>query len=856
MIRHALCVRVSLALALLLTAVSALAETKKNLPVRTPNEDVDSSTVRNRQSLAPNKDLLFNGWGVTPAGEHVACSDMALKMVVAPDKKAVVAVCAGHNEAGVNLIGLDAKRQRQFIPIKEVFNGLAFSRDGTTFYVSGGDSGVIYVFDYADGKATLKQEVKPLDGIRSKDAAKAGNQKPLLFLAGIAVNPSTGALYICNEANHEIWVLDPDSLKLEKTIGVGQHPHTCVFGADGRHLYVSNWGSRSVSVVDTKAQVRLRDVPVGIRPNDMALAPDGRLFIACAGDNTVHVIATAKLETLEAEADATRRIPERAREIISTSLYPQSPEGSTPCSVAIAYDGKTLFVVNADNNAVMVVDISGGLKEESEEREDAPSVVNGFIPTGWYPSAVAIAPDDRFLLVANGKGLASRPSSPSENPRWKLHTGIPYQNAARGFKGSISFVPKPDAEQMAAYTAQVRRNSPYHPEYFTKTPSAGAGVIPVKVGDPCPIKYVLYIIKENRTYDQILGDMKDANGKPIGNGDPSLTMYGENVTPNQHQLARDYVLLDNIYCNSDVSVDGHSWTDAAMATDFNQRSWIIHYSKRGELPGNSEMMVPANGYLWDLCRRHGLSFKNYGEGAQRVPAGNRGKWSRGGNSRDMDRVKYWIDDLHTAEKSGELPRFTIMSLGENHTRGTSPGAHTPDACVGSNDLAVGRIVEAASRSKFWKEMAIFIIEDDAQNGADHVDAHRTVGLVISPYCRRNAVDSTLYTIASMVRTMELILGLPPMTQYDAGATPMFNTFQVNPQLTAYTALMPKVDLQAKNTEKSPFAKESSRMNFLDYDLAPEDELNRILWRVAKGPNVPYPAPIHRALFTSPMNSAQ
>jgi hypothetical protein len=465
---------------------------------------------------------------------------------------------------------------------------------------------------------------------------------------------------------------------------------------------------------------------------------------------------------------------------------------------------------------------------------------------------VCPTPDGSFLIVANGKGLTSRANSPAiSNAPSKLHTGILFDHPGKTFDGSLSFIAKPDAKQMAAYTEQVRKNSPYHPEHFAKAALVGDTVIPAKVGDPCPIKYVLYVIKENRTYDQVLSDMTDKDGKPIGNGDTKLLMYGEKVTPNQHRIARDYVLFDNLYCNSEVSVDGHSWTDAAIATDFNQRSWIMSYSKHGKLPGNEEMETPANGYLWDLCRRHGVSYKNYGEGAQRVPSSNRGKWPHDFERRDMDRVSIWIDDLHKAEKTGVLPSFTIMSLGENHTKGTSAGANTPEACVGSNDLGLGRIVEAASHSKFWKEMAIFVIEDDAQNGPDHVDAHRTTGFIISPYCKRNTVDSTLYTMASMIRTMELILGLPPLTQYDAGATPMFNAFTKEAVLTEYTALTPAIDLNAKNTPKTAFSEESGKMDFSHYDLAPEDELNRILWAVAR-PGEAYPTPIHRALFVKPV----
>jgi len=810
--------------------------------IRQPDEDVGSAAFRASPGLRPGANLLFNGWGMTPAGEQVPTTDLALKLVVAPDKQRLVAVHGGFNRHGVTLIDIATRKETQFLPLARSWNGLAFSPDGKQFFVSGGDSGEIHVFSYAKGKAVFARSAKP----SSATAA--------IFLAGIAVHPGTEKLYVCNEANHEIWVLRPKTLALEAVIPVGQHPHTCVVGADRRHLYVSDWGSRSVSVVDLKQGRRVSDIAVGVRPNDMALAPDGRLFVACAGDNTVHVIQTRSVEAPEAGPSPTRRISEGAREIISTSLYPESPEGSTPDSLALSPDGRTLFVANADNNNVMVVNVSNALSEEARRNRESVSVVEGFIPVGWYPSAVAVSPDSQVLFVANGKGLASRPNSPplTDNPR-RRRTPQAFDYIGSMLSGSVSFIARPDAARMAAYTRQVRRNSPYAPEQFQQAPLPADSVIPGKVGEACPIKHVLYIIKENRTYDQVLGDFRDARGQPAGNGDPQLTLYGEAVSPNHHQIARDFVLLDNLYCNGEVSADGHSWCDAAIATDFNQRSWILSYSKHGKLPGNQEMEIPAAGYLWDLCQRHGLSFKNYGEGAQHVPSSSRGRWDKG---RDMDRVKSWIEDLQAAEQSGVLPRFTIMSLGEDHTRGTTAGAFTPAACVASNDLGLGRIVAAATRSRFWKEMAIFVIEDDAQNGPDHVDAHRTVGLVISPYCKRGVVDSTLYTTASMIRTMELILGLPPLTQYDAGATPMFNSFTRIPDLSPYNVLTPKVDLMAKNTGKSPGAKQSARMDFREYDRAPEDELNRILWHAAKGADTPYPTPIHRAIFAgSPQATA-
>ncbi|MCA1685866.1 MAG: phosphoesterase, partial [Planctomycetia bacterium] len=660
-------------------------------------------------------------------------------------------------------------------------------------------------------------------------------------------------VYVCNEGGHEVWALDGETLALSAKVAVGQYPLACAVGADRRHLYVSNWGSRSVSAVEIASRRRVRDITVGLRPNDLALAPDGRLFVACAGDNTVHVLETKTLEKAPEAASPARRLWAGTREVIATSLYPQSPEGSTPDALAVSPDGRTLFVANADNNAVMVVDISGeALDDKARTYAESISLVNGFIPVGWYPSALAVGPDNRTLFVANGKGLQSRSNAPARGAA-EARPGqkVPFEHIGKTLAGSVSFIPRPDAPGMAAYTRQVRRNSPYTPESFRRAPFKSDGVVPDELGRPCPIKYVLYVIKENRTYDQVLGDMKDAGGKPIGNGDPSLTLYGEGVTPNQHRLAREYVLLDNLYCNGEVSVDGHSWCDAAIATDFNTRSWVMSYSKHGKLPGNEEMENPAAGYLWDLCRRHGVTYRNYGEGAQRVPAESRGKWPAPWVERDMDKVRFWIDDLREAERTGaDLPRFTIMELGEDHTKAAAPGAHTPAACVASNDIGLGKIVEAASRSKFWKEMAIFVIEDDAQNGPDHVDAHRTTGLVISPYSKRGAVDSTLYTTASMIRTMELILGLPPLTQYDAGATPMFDCFRKDALLTPYTTLTPDVDTAAKNPGNGPFAEESARIDWREYDRVPEDEVNRILWRLAKGPDEPYPTPIHRALFTS------
>jgi YVTN family beta-propeller protein len=729
---------------------------------------------------------------------------------------------------GLALVDIRTRQCMQFVPLPRTFNGIAFSHDGKSLYVSGGNSNFLYVFSIgADRQASLIKTIN--------FAPEADPRAPVAnFFTGLAVHPLSGRVYVCSEATSEIWIVNPQTGKIEGTMRTGPYPNTCLFGPGANHLFVSNWGDRSVSVIDTRTTKMVGRVGVGIRPNDMALAPDGRIFVACAGDNTVHVFRSQAPKAADQEADETRPPPMDALEIISTSLYAQSPEGSSPCALAVTPDGMVLFVANADNNDVAVVNIA----------DARASNVAGFIPTGWYPTAVAT--NGRSLFVGNGKGLASRPNVPPISGQMRMVGGILYDHPTGVLAGSVSFIAEPTGAELAAYTEQVRKNSPYTPETLHAVAHPVNSIIPSKVGQDCPIKHVLYIIRENRTYDQVLGDLKDASGKAVGNGDASLTMFGEDITPNAHQLAREYVALDNLYCNGEVSVDGHSWCDGAIATDFKQRSWVIRYSRHGTIPGNDDMHNPATGFLWDLCRRHGVSFRCYGEGARAVPTNNRGTWPGG---RDMTKIEGFIEDLKAAEKADSLPQFMIMALGEDHTHGTTPGDFTPGSCVASNDIALGKLMDALTRSKFWPEMAVFVIEDDAQNGPDHVDAHRTVGFVLSPFVKRGFVDSTPYTTTSMVRTMELILGLPPMTQYDAAATPMFNCFGGKGQSVVYNVRSPKVDVAAKNTAASPGARASAAMDFSEVDEAPEDELNRILWAAMKGPDVAYRAPVHRAVFT-------
>ena len=796
---------------------------------------------------------LFNGWRLSPAGRHVGVNAMPMKMAFSPDGHTLAAVCAGRWD-GLALIDTATEQTRQWLPLDRSFNGLGFSPDGKRIYVTGGNSDAIHVFDFDGTSATAAtpiqiggrvppttapatDDARPAKGRRRRGKASVDNPSADdHFLTGLAVDPKSGRLFVCDEAADAVLVIDPLTAKVVATWPTRARPYTCVLGGGGAYLFVSNWGDRSVSAIDTATGRMAARIGVGLRPNEMAVAPDGRLFVCCGGDNTVHVIQTGAPADNDHDAATDEKAPppESALEIISTSLYDSSPEGSTPDAVAVSPDGKSLFVANADNNDVLVADIA----------DPKATRVVGFVPVGWYPTAVVS--DGKHLYVANGKGLASAPGFPATRPDPRRVGGVPFNDGLGILAGSVSVIDPPTPQQLADYTAAVRRNSPYTPAAIRHSDQPNDSCIPSKVGGDCPITHVLYVIKENRTYDQVYGDMTDAAGKPIGNGDKQLAMFGERVTPNQHALARRYVLLDDLYCNSEVSVDGHAWCDLAIANDYNQRNWITSYTKHGHLPGNADTEATLAGSLWDACKRAGTSFKCYGEGAAAVPNVNRGTWH---GRRDPEKVAGWIADLHAAEQPGhDLPRFMIMSLGENHTKGTTPGAHTPVACVASNDLAVGQIVEAASHSKYWPTMAIFVIEDDSQNGPDHVDAHRTGGLVISPYVRRAVVDHTHYTQMSMVRTMELILGLPPLTQYDAAGVPMFNAFSRTADLMPFDAIGPRVDLAARNKRGDPGAQASARMDFDDYDDAPEDALNRILWASVMGTAKPYPTPVRRAHF--------
>jgi YVTN family beta-propeller protein len=783
---------------------------------------------------------LPNGWSITPAGRSVRTEDMVLKLVTSPDDRLVIGSHSGYNPHGLITVDQKSEEAIQRIHLKTTWLGMAWSPDGKTLYVSGGNAdgqktigpslAPIYEFSYSNGKLS-EQPTGQLD--ETIDKSK-------VWWSGVAYHPKKDLLYAANRGTNadpsNIVVFDTKTRKLVTRIPVEVNPYELVFSPDGNTLFVSNWASNSVSVIDTRTNHVIRAIDVGANPNDMKLSADGRLFVACSNDNTIHVIDTKTLQKLEK---------------ISTTMTPLAPEGSTPDALTIDPIRHLLYVANADNNNVAVIDISSAKHSE----------VAGFIPTGWYPSALALSRDGHKLFIGTSKGDAAYPDIKGpESPLAQHHGGDESIKTLQ--KGSVEIVDVTNLrKQLAAYTKQVIANSPYRDSQLTEARLAKEpSVIPHLVGEGSPIQHIIYIIKENRTYDQVFGDL------PQGNGDKRLTIFGREVTPNQHALAEQFVLLDNLYCDGEVSVDGHSWSNSAYATDFNERLWPPTYAGFSNATP-SRAYIPAAGHLWDQARRKGLTYRSYGEYASRASEGGGMEAAPGADAlwghvsrnfpngttvRDPEKMKVFLREFDEYEKNFDspdankrLPNYSVMSLGENHTRGTTPGAYTPSAMVASNDLAVGQLVERVTHSKYWPTTAIFIIEDDAQDGPDHVDARRTAGLVISPYVKRAKVDNTMYSTSSMLRSIELLLGLPPMSQYDAAATPMYESFGTEANLTPFNLMQPQIDLNVKNTEKSYGARLSSKMNFKEWDEAPMGQLNEILWKSIKGADSPMPSPVHR-----------
>ncbi|MEL6275439.1 MAG: alkaline phosphatase family protein, partial [Bacteroidota bacterium] len=600
---------------------------------------------------------------------------------------------------------------------------------------------------------------------------------------------------------------------------LGASAYTCLYDESKNELYVSLWDGEAIVVIDPDQLSIKQKLSVGYHPNEMALHPDRkRLFVACADDNAIVVL----------DLDAGTTI-----ENLNCALYPDAPTGSTTNSLAISNDGELLYAANADNNCLAVYEVE----------EPGQSQSMGFIPTGWYPTTVRLA--NNRIWVANGKGFRSAANPQGPNPYERRTEETEY--IGRMFTGTLSIIDVPSEDSLGYYTQLVYANTPYTKEKEALAEGDPNGPIPRQVGEESPIKYVFYVIKENRTYDQMFGDL----GR--GNGDSSLCLFPDSVSPNHHALAEEFVIVDNFYVDAEVSADGHNWTTAAYATDYTEKTWPTSYGRRGgsyDYEGRREISYPKAGYIWDYCQREGISYRTYGEFANLNQTylesleGHMCEDYPGYNLTIKDTLRFnrWRKDFDSLLVINAVPQFNTVRFGNDHTAGARVGRPTPSAMVADNDLAVGMFVDYISKSAIWPETAIFVLEDDAQNGPDHVDAHRSILLVVSPYTKRKHLESTMYSTASVLRTMELILGLPPMSQYDAAATPLYACFQAQPDTASFNFLPNRIDLNELNEEVNSLSKMSERLNLDKEDQAPDDLFTEIIWKTVRGQDAIVPAP--------------
>ena len=730
----------------------------------------------------------------------------------------------GQSVQSIQLIDPVSEKVLHSLVVPKSWYGLKFSADEKYLYAAGGHDNWIYQLEINNNRLLIK------------DTIKLGKKWPnRIGPAGMDLDDAKQLLYVVTRENKSLYVINLKTNQVQQQISLGSEAYTCLLSPDKKTLYISLWGRNKVMSWDLVAQ-RKKEWPVGDNPNEMCLTKDGRyLYVANALDNSVSVIDTREGRVLET---------------LNAALFPDAPSGSTSNGVALSDDEKTLYVANADNNCLTVFDVEKPGQSESE----------GFIPVGWYPTNVKVIRDK--IYVSNGKGFSSQANPYGPNPA-RSRENVIYQGGDSTkpidvqyigglFKGTMSVIPTPDEKTLALWSKAVYENIPYTKDKETNAQGEAGNPIPMKLGDPSPIKYVFYIIKENRTYDQVLGDM------PEGNGDTSLVLFGEKITPNQHALAREFVLLDNFYVDGEVSADGHNWSLGAYATDYLEKTWPTNYGGRGGDYGAEGTKEIANNkvFLWDQCKAKGITYRTYGEFADNGKANlpvleghfcpYYTSWDE--SVKDTVRFRQWQREFDSLLAANAVPRLNTLRFINDHTEGLRPNRPTPFAHVADNDLAVGMFIEYLSKSSIWKETAIFIVEDDAQNGPDHVDAHRTTAYVAGGFVKRGYVDHTMYSTSSMLRTIELILGLQPMSQFDAAATPMWRSFTATPTLTPFKARPSNIDLDARNpNNRSALALKSLSFDFTKEDAAPDLEFSEVIWKAVKGEHSVMPAP-RRAAF--------
>jgi YVTN family beta-propeller protein len=785
-------------------------------------------------SIENHRVKLPNGWSLTPVGKSIPLGDLPLNIEVSKTHRYAAVTNNGQSIQTIQLI--DAKKGVELdeVVISKAWGGLAFSSDEKFLYVSGGDNNWVIRYSIINNKLIASDTIS-LGGIWTKQ-----KNAPSISPTGLALDDTKGILYVVTKQDNSLYLVDLKTKIIKQKIELGTEAYTCLLSPDKSKLYISLWGRDKVAIYDTKKNALADSIAVGDNPNDLCISHNGRyLYVSNANDNTVSVIDLAKSKVLET---------------LNTAVYPTQLSGTTSNSVALTNNDKTLYIANADNNCLAVFDVSNPGSSHSL----------GFVPTGWYPSVVRVI--DNNLFVANAKGFSSFPNPSGPNPIGAkqsvlLHggdTSKPQQVQYIGgglLMGTLSIIPVPSEKELSVYSQAVYHNTPYHTDQETLADGEAGNPIPRKKEDASPIKYVFYVIQENRTYDQVLSDM------PQGNGDTSLLLFGRRITPNHHALADNFVLLDNFYVDGEVSADGHNWCMGAYATDYMEKNWPTSYGNRGKGAIGETGLNKL--YIWDLANRFNVSYRTYGEfvnadNTARIPV-LKNHFARSyptGDLKDTDTTRYrmWQQDFDSLMNKNALPQLMTFRMLSDHTEGTAAGRPTPFAHVADNDLAIGKMVEHISKSPIWENTVIFIVEDDAQNGPDHVDAHRTTAYLAGGFVKRNYVDHTMYSSSSMLRTIELILGLPPMTQYDAAATPMWRCFTKTPDNTVFNSLPSNINLRELNPGHTKLAAMAKGLNFSEVDRVPDEVMNKMLWKSIKGENAKPPVPVRAAFVKAIKNT--
>ncbi len=763
---------------------------------------------------------LPNGWKLSPVGKSLPLGDLPLNIAVSSTKKYMAVTNNGQSIQSIQLIDAQRETILDSIDIAESWLGLKFSADEKCLYASEGNLNRILKYAIINNKLHLI------------DSIVLGNPWPVkISPTGIDIDDARELMYVTTKENNSLYVINLKTKKIIQKDTLGAEGYTCLLSPDKKELYISVWGGDKIKVFNTTTKAFSDSVAVGNNPNDMCLSKNGRwLYVANANDNSVSVINIQQRKVLET---------------LNAALYPDSRQGSTTNGVTLSADEKTLYVANADNNCLAVFDVS----------KPGSSISKGFIPVGWYPTCVRTI--GTKIFVSNGKGYTSM-ANPEFDP-FHTRSTLDYQKGDNDkyyigglFKGTLSIINTPTQQQLSIYSQQVYKNTPYNKKKELQSAGIANNPIPEKIGDSSPIKYVFYIIKENRTYDQVLGDM------PEGNGDTSLCLFGEKVTPNFHALSREFVLLDNFYVDAEVSADGHNWSMGGYADDYLEKTWPTSYGGRGgeyDAEGNREIANNKGGFIWNDCARNKVSYRTYGEFADNykpnLPVLKNHyctyytSWDQ--TVRDTTRVGQWKRDFDSLVAAGALPHLNTLRIINDHTEGLRKGRPTPFAHCADNDLAVGMFIDYLSKSSVWKQSVVFVLEDDAQDGPDHVDAHRSTAYVAGGFVKRHYVDHTMYSTTSVLRTIELILGLPPMSQYDASAMPMFRCFQPTADLTPFNAKPLQTDINQKNTIENAWQRESEKFDFSKEDMIPDRAFTEVIWKAVKGADAIVPAP-KRAAF--------